>query len=70
MCIKLFLIIYILVLVDFCKLAIDFLLNGPNLKLCNAAAQKLQVECETIENAVYGLINLLLQSCKHKVSAY
>ncbi|GLV41551.1 uncharacterized protein CBL_06780 [Carabus blaptoides fortunei] len=56
------------VLVHFCKLAIDYLQNGPNTKLYNTASQKLQVDAEAIQNAVCGLINLLLESCKHKLN--
>lgn len=55
------------VVVDFCKLAIDFIQNGNNTKLYNVAAQKLQIEVESVQNCVYGLVNLLLLSCKHKV---
>lgn len=55
------------VVVDFCKLAIDFIQNGNNMKLYSMAAQKLQVEAESVQNCVYGLVNLLLLSCKHKV---
>lgn len=60
-------ILLIPVVVDFCKLAIDFLQNGPNLKLYASAANKLEVEPESVQNCVYGLLNLLLLSCKHKV---
>lgn len=63
------LIIFFAVLVDFCKLALDFLQKGPNNKLYNTAAQKLEVDPTVIENAVYGLLNLLLESCKHKVGS-
>ncbi|KAF2881855.1 hypothetical protein ILUMI_24319 [Ignelater luminosus] len=56
------------VVVDFCKLAIDFLQNGPNLKVYNNAAQKLEVGAENVQNCVYGLVNLLLESCKHKLN--
>ncbi|XP_023020525.1 COMM domain-containing protein 2 [Leptinotarsa decemlineata] len=56
------------VLVDFCKLAIDFIHNGPNNKRYTVAAQKLEVEIETIRNCIYGLVNLLQLSCKHKLS--
>lgn len=58
------------VLIDFCKLAIDFLQAGPNLKLYGAAAEKLSVELDVVQNCVYGLVNLLLLSCKHKVNRY
>ncbi|XP_011882362.1 PREDICTED: COMM domain-containing protein 2 [Vollenhovia emeryi] len=57
------------VLQDFCKLALDYLQKGPNVKVYNAAAQKLNVELDVIKNSVEGLVNLLLESCKHKLSA-
>ncbi|XP_035734888.1 COMM domain-containing protein 2-like [Vespa mandarinia] len=56
------------VLQDFCKLALDYLQKGPNMKLYYAAAQKLEVEVDVIKNSVEGLINLLLESCNHKLS--
>ncbi|XP_011647303.1 COMM domain-containing protein 2, partial [Pogonomyrmex barbatus] len=57
------------VLQDFCKLALDYLQKGPNVKMYNAAAQKLNVEQDVIKNSVEGLLNLLLESCKYKLSA-
>ncbi|XP_072767878.1 COMM domain-containing protein 2-like isoform X2 [Anoplolepis gracilipes] len=54
---------------DFCKLALDYLQKGPNVKVYNAAAQKLNVDLNAIKNSVEGLVNLLLESCKHKLSA-
>lgn len=57
------------VLQDFCKLAVDYLQKGPNVKVYNAAAQKLNVELNAIKNSVEGLVNLLLESCKYKLSA-
>ncbi|XP_024877207.1 COMM domain-containing protein 2 [Temnothorax curvispinosus] len=57
------------VLQDFCKLALDYLQKGPNVKVYNAAAQKLNVELDVIKKSVEGLVNLLLESCKHKLSA-
>ncbi|XP_076382675.1 COMM domain-containing protein 2-like [Megalopta genalis] len=56
------------VLQDFCKLALDYLQKGPNIKLYNAAAQKLEVEVNVIKNSVEGLVNLLLESCRYKLS--
>ncbi|KAG5328013.1 OPSD protein, partial [Acromyrmex charruanus] len=56
------------VLQDFCKLALDYLQKGPNVKVYNAAAQKLNVELDVIKNSVEGLVNLLLESCKYKLS--
>ncbi|KAK9721673.1 Helix-loop-helix DNA-binding domain [Popillia japonica] len=56
------------VIIDFCKLAIDFLQNGANLKMYNTAAKKLNIQSEDIQNCVYGLVNLLLISCRYKLS--
>ncbi|XP_046733709.1 COMM domain-containing protein 2 [Diprion similis] len=56
------------VLQDFCKLALDYLHNGPNFKLYNVAAQKLDVQPEDVRCTVEGLINLLVESCKCKLS--
>ncbi|XP_018571313.1 COMM domain-containing protein 2 [Anoplophora glabripennis] len=56
------------VIVDFCKLALDFLQNGPNLKRYTTAAQKLEVEVDVVQNCIFGLTNLLILSCKHKLS--
>lgn len=56
------------VVVDFCKLAIDFLQHGTNFELYTTAAAKLNVAFETVQNCVYGIVNLLLLSCKHELS--
>ncbi|CAG9768553.1 unnamed protein product [Ceutorhynchus assimilis] len=56
------------VVADFCKLASDFLENGPTAKLFSTAASKLDVTVDVIENCIYGLINLLLIACKHQLS--
>ncbi|XP_031366854.1 COMM domain-containing protein 2 [Apis dorsata] len=57
------------VLQDFCKLALDYLQKGPNIKLYNAAAQKLEVEVSLIKNSVEGLVNLLIESCRYKLNS-
>ncbi|XP_044730278.1 COMM domain-containing protein 2 [Chrysoperla carnea] len=56
------------VFVDFCKLALDYLQNGPNEKRYTAAAGKLAVKTDDIQNAVEGIVNLLLQCCRNKLS--
>lgn len=56
------------VIADFCKLASDFIQNGPNTKMYTTAAKKLQVDVDIIQNCVYGLINLLLLACKHQLN--
>nr|CAD7443694.1 unnamed protein product [Timema bartmani] len=52
---------------DFCKLSLDFLRKGPNPKLYQTAAQKLNVSPEVIRNAVDGLVHLLVESCRNKI---
>ncbi|XP_017889381.1 COMM domain-containing protein 2 [Ceratina calcarata] len=56
------------VLQDFCKLAVDYLQKGPNIKLYNAAAQKLEVDVSVIKSSVEGLVNLLLESCRYQLT--
>ncbi|XP_056645748.1 COMM domain-containing protein 2-like [Diorhabda sublineata] len=53
---------------DFCTLAIDFVDNGPNLENYTALSKKLEVETDVIQNCIYGITQLLLLSCKHKLS--
>ncbi|XP_050308735.1 COMM domain-containing protein 2 [Anthonomus grandis grandis] len=56
------------VVLDFCKLASDFIENGPNKKIYQSAASKLSVTTEDIQNCIYGIINLVLLACRHKLS--
>ncbi|CAH1102669.1 unnamed protein product [Psylliodes chrysocephalus] len=53
---------------DFCKLATQFLSNGPNVKQYIKISRKLEVDTEVIQNCIYGIVHLLLISCKHKLS--
>ncbi|XP_034238373.1 COMM domain-containing protein 2-like [Thrips palmi] len=53
---------------DFCRLALELLKRGHNLKLYSAAAQKLAVEVQVIQLAVEGLVQLLVKSRQHKLS--
>lgn len=55
------------VLVDFCKLAIDFLNNGINQKKYCIAAEKLNVSSTTIQNLVHALTCLIVEGCKHNL---
>ncbi|XP_060518823.1 COMM domain-containing protein 2-like isoform X1 [Cylas formicarius] len=55
------------VILDFCKLAGEFLQNGINQKKYLTAAQKLDVGIDTIQNCIFGIINLLLLGCKNEV---
>lgn len=38
-----------------------------NCTSCFVFSEKLNVELDVIKNSVEGLVNLLLESCKHKV---
>ncbi|XP_014211994.1 COMM domain-containing protein 2 [Copidosoma floridanum] len=55
------------VLQDFCKLMLDYLQKGPNMKLYSAAAQKLQVEPQIIRNSVEALVNFIVECSKAKL---
>lgn len=55
------------VLQDFCKLAVDYLQKGPNIKLYNAAAQKLGVDADTIKTSVEAIANMLIEGCRYKL---
>ncbi|CAG9575827.1 unnamed protein product [Danaus chrysippus] len=55
------------VLVDFCKLTIDFLNNGINQKKCAIAAERLNVSPTVIQNLIYALAYLLVEGCKHNL---
>ncbi|XP_039295338.1 COMM domain-containing protein 2-like [Nilaparvata lugens] len=56
------------VLQDFCKLALEYLVRGSKPKLYSSAAQKLEVEPDDIENAVEGIVFLLIESSKNKLN--
>ncbi|CAG9835241.1 unnamed protein product [Diabrotica balteata] len=53
---------------EFCTLVTEFLDNGPNIERYAKIARKLGIEQEIIENTVYGITQLLLLSCKYKLS--
>ncbi|XP_046970240.1 COMM domain-containing protein 2-like [Vanessa cardui] len=56
------------VLVDFCKLTIDYLNNGMNEKKCGIAAEKLEVPLNVVQNLIYALAYLIVEGCKHNLS--
>ncbi|XP_050354014.1 COMM domain-containing protein 2-like [Nymphalis io] len=56
------------VLVDFCKLTIDYLNNGVNEKKCTVAAEKLDVPVVVVKNLIYALAYLIVEGCKHNLS--
>ncbi|XP_017778145.1 PREDICTED: COMM domain-containing protein 2 [Nicrophorus vespilloides] len=55
-------------IVYFCKLAIGFINNGPNNMMYNRTATNLNIEFHTVQNCIYGLINLLILACRHKLN--
>ncbi|CAH2068609.1 unnamed protein product, partial [Iphiclides podalirius] len=56
------------VLVDFCKLTIDYLNNGINKNKFTIAAEKLDTPVENIQNLIQALAYLIVEGCKHNLS--
>ncbi|CAK1599833.1 unnamed protein product [Parnassius mnemosyne] len=56
------------VVVDYCKLTIDYLNNGFNQKKCSLAAEKLNVSPTNIQNSIQALAYLIVEGCKHNLS--
>ncbi|CAH2263053.1 COMM domain-containing protein 2-like [Pararge aegeria] len=56
------------VLVDFCKLTIDYLCNGMNQKKCAIAAEKLDISALVVQNLLHALAYLIVEACKHNLS--
>ncbi|KPJ13587.1 COMM domain-containing protein 2 [Papilio machaon] len=56
------------VLVDFCKLTIDYLNNGINNEKYTIAAEKLGIPLAFIQNLIQALAYLILEGCKHNLS--
>ncbi|EAT40957.1 AAEL007357-PA [Aedes aegypti] len=52
------------VLIEFCKLAIEYINSGINEKKCSIAAKKLDTTFETIKTCVEALVCLLIDSSK------
>ncbi|XP_055610041.1 COMM domain-containing protein 2 [Uranotaenia lowii] len=52
------------VLIEFCKLAIEYISNGVNEKKCSIAAKKLETTFETVKACVEALVCLLMDCTK------
>ncbi|XP_039430638.1 COMM domain-containing protein 2 [Culex pipiens pallens] len=52
------------VLIEFCKLAIDYINNGINEKKCTAAAKNLETTFDTVKSCVEALVCLLIDCIK------
>ncbi|KAJ8734022.1 hypothetical protein PYW07_014573 [Mythimna separata] len=56
------------VLIDFCKLALDYLNNGANHKKYGIAAEKLDVSLTAVQNLVHALVYLIVEACRLNLS--
>ncbi|KOB66764.1 COMM domain-containing protein 2 [Operophtera brumata] len=56
------------VLIDFCKLSLDYLSNGINAKKYNVAAEKLNITVSDVQNLILALIYLIVEGSKHNLS--
>eukprot|EP00057_Strongylocentrotus_purpuratus_P030213 XP_781013.1 PREDICTED: COMM domain-containing protein 2 [Strongylocentrotus purpuratus] len=56
------------VLQEFCKIALEFMRKGIAQKVYQGAAQKLNVDAETVKHGVEGLMYLLTESARLMVS--
>ncbi|XP_055547117.1 COMM domain-containing protein 2 [Wyeomyia smithii] len=56
------------VLVEFCKLAIEYISNGINEKKCTIAAKKLETTFDTIKSCIEALVCLLIDCTKMHIS--
>ncbi|KAJ0181196.1 hypothetical protein K1T71_003281 [Dendrolimus kikuchii] len=56
------------VLIDFCKLVLDYLINGKNDKKNTIAAGKLGISISDVQNLVHALVYLLVEGSKHNLS--
>ncbi|XP_062412867.1 COMM domain-containing protein 2 [Sardina pilchardus] len=53
---------------EFGRIAVEFLRKGSNPKIYEGAARKLNVSAETVQHGVEGLVYLLTESSKLKIS--
>ncbi|XP_052888148.1 COMM domain-containing protein 2 [Anopheles moucheti] len=56
------------VLIEFCKLAIEYINSGLNEKKCTVAAKKLSSTYDTVRGALEALVALLIDSTKMAIS--
>ncbi|XP_035900659.1 COMM domain-containing protein 2 [Anopheles stephensi] len=56
------------VLIEFCKLAIEYINSGINEKKCTVAAKKLSSTYDTVRGALEALVALLIDSTKIAIS--
>ncbi|XP_050673303.1 COMM domain-containing protein 2-like isoform X1 [Leptidea sinapis] len=56
------------VLIDVCKLTLDFLYNGLNTQKYNVAAEKFEISQSEVQNVIQALAHLIVESCKQNLS--
>lgn len=56
--------------IEFCKLTLDYLNNGPNPKKCELAATKYNTTTDIVEDAVKALVMLLINATKSNVCTF
>ncbi|GAB1609150.1 COMM domain-containing protein 2-like [Argonauta hians] len=52
---------------EFCRISLQFIKNGPNPKVYQGAAQKLNVESKVVQQAVEGLMHLLTETSRFMI---
>ncbi|BES95357.1 HCaRG protein [Nesidiocoris tenuis] len=58
-----------LMIQDFCRLAWDYIAKGVNPKLYGSASEKLGISPQDLQHIVEGLVSLMIESCKLKLSS-
>lgn len=53
---------------EFLRISIDFIEKGANARMYQAASNKLDVDAETIQHSVEGLMHLFIESCRQNIS--
>ncbi|GIY95241.1 COMM domain-containing protein 2 [Caerostris extrusa] len=53
---------------EFCRISVEHLFKGSNPKVYQSAAQRLNVETDIVQNAITGIIQLLIEASKAMVS--
>ncbi|XP_054710904.1 COMM domain-containing protein 2-like [Uloborus diversus] len=53
---------------EFCRISVEHLRKGSNVKIYQSAAQRLNVETDVVQNAVIGIMHLLTEASKMMIS--
>ncbi|GBN60843.1 hypothetical protein AVEN_107864-1 [Araneus ventricosus] len=52
---------------EFCRISVEHLFKGSNSKVYQSAAQRLNVETDIVQNAITGIMQLLIEASKAMV---